>query len=168
MASPISKKWLPHTVTIFNVFTDPETGAVEYHRTLLEAVRVDTATTLPPPTSLRESLRGATKLHHMVILMDHRTTRGYTLNEAGRRVNKNYLPWQDWRLLPAEARGRAWTLNVGGLMAAEFGQIKNIAPEFNQSREQEFRVEHSLKTIVSIDPTIDKDGTVHSWEVGLD
>ena len=159
----ISRADLPQTVTIYNVFKDPDTGAVAYYRTILEAVRVGQA-----KTSLREAVRGVTKLSRVSILMDRRTTQGYVLNEAGRRVKKPYLPWQVWAGRPAEEKAQAWTLNVNDLMAAVVGQKVTIVPEFEPEREHEFKIQHGLSLIIDIHPTVDEDGSVHSWSVGLD
>ena len=163
MTAPISRAYLPQTVTLFNVYKDPETGTVEYHRTILEAVRVDQAR-----VSLREALRGAAKLRRISVLLDRCATQGYNLNETGRRVSKSYRPWRVWSVLPAEEKARAWTLNVGDLMAAAIGEKTTVCPEFEPAREQEFKLEHDLRAVIDIAPNIDKDGSVHSWEVGLD
>ena len=161
--NPIRASLLVNTVTLFNVFKDPDTGAVTYYRSFLEAVRVS-----QPKLSLAESLRGTGKTTQISVLMDRRGTQAFIRNEAGAQVIKTYFDWRDWVKLPDAEKALTWTLNVGSLMAAVIGQIETICPEFDTTDEQNFKIEHDLRNIVNIKPNIDKDGSIHSWVVGLD
>ena len=163
---PISRKWLPQTITLFNFHKDPDSGKINYYRTIIEAARVDEV-----KTSLGESLRGVTKHHKTVILLDRRTSKGYVISEeTGRRQDKPYLPWSEWESLAADDKKCSWSLNQQQLLAVpDNGQKITVTPEFNRDVEpwQDFISRHGLRPIADIDPNIDKDGSIHSWKVTL-
>lgn len=160
----MTKRDLPQTVTLFNVFRDPESGAVRYYRTILEWVRVDEV-----KTSLRENLKGATRLHKPVVWIDRRTTRGHQLME-GIRIAKPFKPWSEWQALPDAEKDGYWTLYQQHMLALpDNGQKVTLVPDFDPQNDnwQDFVEKYSLRQISDIEPTVDEDGSIHSWEVTL-
>ncbi len=162
---PMTKQDLPQTVTLFSPLKSPTSGKMVYYRTIIENVRVDEAA-----VSMAMKISGAVKSHQTVVWIDRRTTKGYSLGDAGQRVNKAYLPGNEWLAADDETRAGAWTLSVKHYFALpNNGQKKSIAPEFDPALGdwQAFVDRNNLQVIDDIRPTIDEDGSIHSWEVAL-
>lgn len=157
---------LQQTITIFNLFKNPDTGVMEYYRTILKNVRVDEVT-----TGLKEALRGDTRTHKIIIMADRRTTKGYSIDEHGIKFNKPYRPWPVWSELSATEKQEAWTWNQKHVLAMpNHGQKETIAPEFEVANDNwpDFMSRHGLRPIQSIESIIDDDGSVHSWEITIE
>lgn len=158
----MTKKELPQTITLFNPFRNIETGKISYYRTILESVRVDKS-----KTSLRESLKGETRLYRPIIWLDKRTTKGRQLTYET-KINKAYMPWSDWKEEPE--KDLYWTLYQQHLFALpDNGQKETIAPDFvpDEDNWQDFVERYTLRPIVEIAPTIDDDGSIHHWIISL-
>jgi hypothetical protein len=163
---PISRKWLNQTVTMFNLFKDPETGQISHFRSVLENVRVGTV-----KTSFAESLKGSAKRFELRVLIDHKTTVGYRLDDSnGQKFKKKFMSLPEWEELTEEDKTGYWTLNEKDWLFYLPGTKKSICPDFNGSNlsEQQFRDKYHIYVISEIPATIDKDGSLHHWEVVLD
>ncbi len=162
---PMTKQDLPQTVTLFSPLKSPTTGKMIYHRTVIENVRVDEAA-----TSMTVRISGPVKSHQTVVWIDRRTTKGYAFDDNGQRAKKSYLPGNEWLAAGDETRAGTWTLNVKHYFALpNNGQKKTIAPAFDPALGdwQAFVDRNNLQVIDDIRPTIDEDGSIHSWEVAL-
>jgi hypothetical protein len=186
---PISRKWLPQTITLFNLFKDPETGEPAYFRTFLDGVSEECC-----KTSLAMSLQGAKKAYQSMVYIDPVSTLGYTRDGSGRKIAKKYLSarkWQElgtdenadfwtlatagfWTLEPASfwtpEKAGFWTLNEKDWLLFRAGEKVTEGPDIVGSglKEQAFREKYGVRVISEIPPAIDKDGSVHHWEIRLD
>ena len=161
---PISPKLLPHTITLFNVWKDPETGDIDCHRTILERVRVGVAKVSLTMARLSDMI-GPPARYEFRVLIDRRTTRGY-VDILGERLEKAYLPASDWEA--SSAKELYWTLRGSDLIYFKEGRAESICPEYDPEVEfQAFMGDHGLRSISDVPPVIDKDGTVHNWELIL-
>lgn len=162
---PISRKWLPQTITLFNLWPDPDTGEAAHYRTFLEGVRVDSR-----KTTLAASTRGYTESYQSMVFIDPVSTSGYSRGADGGETGKDYLAYADWCDLPAEDKAKYWTLNGGDWLVFKPGEQATEAPDLDGSglTEQEYRNTHGVRVIATIPAIIDKDGAIHHWEVELD
>lgn len=158
---PISLKWLPQTITLFNLWKDPETGQISRYRTFLDGVRVDSR-----KTSLAASVRGQKAEYQVVVFVDPVSTQGLD-GDLARKIFAHHHIWVN---MADEEKRQAWTLNVGDWLIFELGQKTTKAPDIKGSglTEQQFRQEYGVRVISALPPTIDKDGSVHHWEAILD
>jgi len=148
--NPINEKWLPHTVTLFNLHRDDD-GEIKYYRTILQKVRVGSR-----KTSLAASVRGVKKDFEITALIDPETSIA---------VNKSFIFKKEWEALADKEK--YWTLDEGDWFVFTLGQIVTNIPDIDLTAEteQEFRNIYDIHVISSLKPIIDKDGTVHHWSV---
>ena len=162
---PIKAKLLPHAIPLFNVWKDPESGDVEFHRTILERVRVGAAKTSLAMSKLSEMMGPPTR-YEWKVLIDKRTTKGYGLDSEGARSDKEYLPAFEWEALADKSKN--WTLREPDLIYFREGETESICPECDSNGScQAFMEDNGLRTITAIPPVIDKDGSIHHWEIIL-
>jgi hypothetical protein len=159
---------LVQTVTLYNIFKDPQTGDVKWYRTILERVRIMNVKT-SFANIISASMRGVRKDFQTELLADRRNTLAYQIDGA-KTISKPFRPWQVWRNLIEAEKAITWTLNEGDLVAGDIYQPKVIAPEFDPQNDTEdaFRVKYGLRPIAAISPQLDKDGSIHHWRVNLD
>ena len=146
----INEKWLPHTVTLFNLYRDDD-GKITYYKTILQKVRVGGR-----KTSLAASIRGVKKDFEITALIDPETSIA---------VNKSFIFKKEWETLADKEK--YWTLDEGDWFVFTLGQIVTNIPDIDLTAEteQEFRNIYDIHVISSLKPVIDKDGTVHHWSV---
>jgi hypothetical protein len=166
---PVSKKLLVNTVTLFNCFTDPDTGLFQAYRTILEHVRVMTVKSSLGSNFVRDLGAMATSFENH-LLMDRRNTSAYDFDEFGGRLDKAYLDRDEWTRLSDENKAKFWTLCEKDWLYCRWGEIISICPSFDPEtmNEQEFKDQHNIRALSAIAPTLDKDGSIHSWEVPFD
>lgn len=162
---PISRKSLPQTITLFNLFKDPGTGQLAYYRTFLEGVRVDSC-----KTTLAASIRGVKKEYQSMVFIDPISTKGYDRRQDGGMAAKHFEIRQDWLKLTPQGRADTWTLNEGDWLVFNLGEKITECPNIGDLglTEQQFRQEYGVRVISALPPTIDKDGSIHHWEAVLD
>lgn len=167
---PIPKRLLPHTVTILNISDDEDTGGFEAYRTILEGVRVGVVKESLSFARLAD-LAGPPLKYEGQILIDRRTTSAYGLDDAtGAKTPKAYLDFDSWAALGAAGKEARWTLREGDWIHAIWGEPVSICPEYRGEAgpEGEFADKWRIRKVAKITPAIDKDGTIHNWEVAFD
>ncbi|UQZ90207.1 hypothetical protein C4J81_13750 [Deltaproteobacteria bacterium Smac51] len=162
---PINRKWLPHTVTLFNLYRDPNNGEMLYFRTFLDGVRIDSR-----KTRLDTSPVGAKKIFSLMAFIDPASTRGYEYNDSSKRLDKPFKQLQAWRDSDINEKKSFWTLNDGDWLVFNLGGIVTECPDINGSglSDADFKNTYGVRALSSLNPSIDKSGLVHHWEVILD
>lgn len=162
---PVKEKYLKHSVTLFNLWQDPDTGAMRWYRTFLEHVRIDTH-----QTSLQDDTVDRRETFALTYIIDPVTTKGYGLDENGTRVDKRaVINPQDWCALPEDERLKAWTLKENDKLMFRPGYVETLGPEFPEDdpEGEGLRDAWGLRVVTSVGAIIDFDGTVHHWEGAL-
>ena len=161
---PIAARLLPQTVTLYNLFKDPDSGATSRRRTVLERVRI---ATFKNTTMFGET--GPRTRFSLGALIDPVTTVAWAMSGGAKTAKKTYSPPSEWRRLDPEAKDGRWTLAGLDWLCAVVGARETIGPDFGaDDDDQAFRLANDVKVITEVVPTIDKDGSVHHWEVFLD
>ena len=157
---PIDPRWLPQTVTLYNLFIDPADGTRQHFRTVLEGVRVQECR-----VTLASSTQGFERKSSITVIIDRRSTAGQGETQA-----KQYVPPHEWKARPRPEREQCWTLAEGDLMAVEAGARQTLAPERDPETETESRFVQTnrLKTITALKAVVDWDGSIHHWEAEVD
>ena len=168
---PIAKRLLPHAITLFNI----DLGAA--YRTLLESVRVETHAAKLNFT-IQASAGGAPTRYEGRLLIDAKTTTGsdFRMVDDGQggdpvraKVKKDYSPPWIWAALDEAGKAANWTLQEGDWLYMREGQLVSECPPYDgESDMQEFLDRHGIKKIGELAPIIDKDGTIHHWEIAYD
>lgn len=160
---PIRRSLLPNTVTIYNNFTDMDTGKSAIYKTFLRYVRIMENVT----KAVNDGTTSVTWANDTVLLLDHGltvrgvkySTEAYTRDENGRKITKRYLAPREWSA--AEDKSGFWTLERESyVIEGECGvtippQLKKDLADLNPWK------------VTALAPAIQKDGSIHSWEVQL-
>lgn len=160
---PIRRSLLPNTVTIYNKFRDPDTGKNAFYRTFLRYVRIMENVT----KAVVDGTTTVTWANDTVLLLDHGltvrgvkySTEAYTRDENGRKIAKRYLAPREWAV--AEDKSGFWTLERENYVI-EGECAVTIPPQL----EKDLTALNPWK-VTALAPAIQKDGSIHSWEVQL-
>jgi hypothetical protein len=164
----ISAKLLPHTVTLFNVWRDLDTGEVSAHRTILERVRVGVAERRYSTERIGETL-GPPERYEFRVLVDSRTTIGYELDEGDARIVKPLVAGHFWEAMGPADKASHWTLRTSDWIYYREGDIVSICDPYDPEEDmQAFLESNAILKVSQVPAVIDKDGTIHHWELVLD
>jgi hypothetical protein len=155
---------LPQTITLYNLARNPHTGSVDRARTILERVRVGTR-----KASTVTGQAGATTRQAVTVLVDKVTTLAWGEPPGGIRTARSWVEPAAWRAAGPTEREGLWTLAGLDWICARPGAGRTIGPEFAYDEsEQAFRLANDVRIVAEVAAAIDKDGSIHHWEVTLD
>jgi hypothetical protein len=159
---PIKKSIINQVITIFNVIKEGEDDETSYYRTILQNVRV-----MEPKKTLFLSTVGLKSTYDMSILIDYKNTQGLT-EEKGEK--KEFLLQNDWINLAVTEKPKYWTLQPLDWVFFTVGKINSICPGFNteNDQEQKFKQKYLIRAISSINTILNKDSSIHHFEVFCD
>lgn len=160
---PVKRSLLPNTVTIYNDFKDPDTGKSAFYKTFLHYVRIMDNVT----KAVVDGTTTVTWANDTVLLLDHGltlkgvkySTEAYARDENGRKTPKRYLPPREWAA--ATDKSGFWTIERESYVI-EGECAVTIPPQL----EKDLAALKPWK-VSAIAPAIQKDGSIHSWEVQL-
>ena len=149
---PVDKSKLVNTVTIYNLFRNPDTGELKYLKTFLRFVRI-----MQDLSSVNVGVDGWTRKTTVSLLIDRRNSQGYT----GATI-KPYIDSLEWGSLSDADKAQQWTLQEGDLVVN--GECPaDLVPE----QVSEFKALNRVWAIQYIHNAIDFDGSIHSRRVGF-
>lgn len=160
---PVRRNLLPNTVTIYNRYKDPDTGKNAFYKTFLRYVRIMENVT----KAVVNGTTGVTWANDTVLLLDtglvirgiKYSTEAYTRDDSGRKVVKRYLAPKEWSA--AVDKSSYWTLERENYVI-EGECAVTIPPQL----EKDLTALNPWKVNV-IAPALQRDGSIHSWEVQL-
>lgn len=155
---PINHTFMAHTVTLYNVFRDPDTGRNALYRTVLERTRFMTA-----KSRVIAAETGPKRVLLAELWIDPVTTRAFTRGENGAAAAKSWLEPSAWRAGTDGAdRARFWTLQEEDyIVNGETGLVPATADENALVASR-----RALK-LSAIVPVMGRSGNVHHWECML-
>ena len=152
---PIKPGLMPHTVTLYNVFKSPITGKLSFFRTFLRRTRIMHSSSAVNVESL-----GWTRVVTAGLLVDPKTTQAYRHGTKGVKIQKKFLDVPEWNALDDVKKEQFWTLREGDYVVTS-GECQLVPVNAAEFKAVDARQIHSIK------PVINKDGSLHHWELSL-
>ena len=154
---PIKPGLMPHTVTLYNVFKSPVSGHLAYFRTYLRQTRI-----ISSSSAVNVATIGWTRAVTTRLLVDPATTLAYRHGTNNIKIQKKHIESSAWNALPEIDKDKHWTLNEGDYIVQLENNKECLAISVDDMQATNPRKIHSIESVLN------KNGTLHHWELHLD
>ena len=152
----INPNKLVDTITIYNVWKDPNTGKSGYWRSFVQQVRL-----MDKASTVNVASIGWTRVVTQEMLVDAQNSIAYSADENDNQVTKVYAEPSEWAAMSTDQKQAFWTMQEGDYVVP--GECEIIIPPDAVTKLTALRP----RKIGSVNMVRQKGGDTNHWEVSL-